>query len=143
MYSISELSEILSISKDTLRYYDKIDLFKPKRGENKYRYYTEKDLLELKYIEVMKYAGLSLSEIKMILQNKAEESEESKQNTLKILCCKREELLRAISLYKIVLQIADDAIKTIEDKNHCSDIGKINSFVSEIYTNICKEENVK
>ena len=41
-YTVGEVSRITGVSKDTLRFYDKIDLFKPKYVDpgNGYRYYT-------------------------------------------------------------------------------------------------------
>lgn len=41
-YTIGEVSRITGVSKDTLRFYDKIDLFKPSfvDPQNGYRYYT-------------------------------------------------------------------------------------------------------
>ena len=49
-YSIQQVSELLRIPKDTLRYYDKLGLVSPSRGENRYRYYIEQDILDLQYI---------------------------------------------------------------------------------------------
>lgn len=64
-YTIQEVSSMLKVSKDTLRYYEKIGLVEPSRGSNHYRYYTEENVLELQYIEVMKYAHFTLGEIRM------------------------------------------------------------------------------
>ncbi len=41
MFLIGELAKLFNISTDTLRYYDKIGLLKPKYDkDNGYRYYT-------------------------------------------------------------------------------------------------------
>ena len=64
-YSIQQVSEVLQMPKDTLRYYDKLKLVSPSRGENRYRYYTERDILDLQYIETFKYADFSLAEIRL------------------------------------------------------------------------------
>ncbi|MFV0381597.1 MAG: MerR family transcriptional regulator [Breznakia sp.] len=74
-YSVLEVSKILKVSVYTLRYYDKINLLKPKRKRNNYRYYTNEDILKYKYIEVMKYAGMSLKDIKVIMRNKGNRKE--------------------------------------------------------------------
>lgn len=43
-YNIKEFSQLLGLSVDTLRYYEKCGLISPKRNEvNKYREYNEKD----------------------------------------------------------------------------------------------------
>ena len=43
-YTVGEVSRITGVSKDTLRFYDKIDLFKPKYVDpgNGYRYYIHR-----------------------------------------------------------------------------------------------------
>ncbi|MFL0196291.1 MerR family transcriptional regulator [Clostridium sp. WILCCON 0269] len=39
-YSIHQVSNLSQMSKDILRYYDKLGLICPKCSENRYRYYT-------------------------------------------------------------------------------------------------------
>ncbi len=70
MKTIKDVSIELNISKDTLRYYDKIGLITPMREDNNYRYYTEENIVDLKYIKVMKYGVMTLHYIKIILYNK-------------------------------------------------------------------------
>ncbi|MDR2106276.1 MAG: MerR family transcriptional regulator [Coriobacteriales bacterium] len=66
-YRIEEAAQFLGISKDTLRYYDRIGLVCPTRGENRYRSYTDRDLELLMNAQVMKYAGFTLKEIGLAL----------------------------------------------------------------------------
>ncbi len=66
-YSISEMCKLTGVSKDTLRYYDKINLITPKREASKYRTYNDKDVMLAKYIQVLKYIGYSLDEIREVL----------------------------------------------------------------------------
>jgi len=63
-YSIQEVARMLGMSKDTLRYYDKIGLVKPVREGNRYRMYSPDDLIDLMNIQIMQYAGFTLEEIK-------------------------------------------------------------------------------
>lgn len=63
-YSIKEVSKILGIPKDTLRYYDRIGIVSPSRGHNSYRRYSKEDLVDLMNIQIMQYADFSLEEIK-------------------------------------------------------------------------------
>ena len=69
LYTIGALAKMVSISTDTLRYYDEIGLFKPIRtsSETGYRYYTADQAADLARIMELKYYGFSLSEIKNIL----------------------------------------------------------------------------
>lgn len=67
--SIGEVSKIFKISKDTLRYYDKIDILKPEINENnKYRFYDLKDLEQLGLIIGIKSLGVSLLDIKNTIE---------------------------------------------------------------------------
>ena len=66
LYKIGDFASISGISIRTLRYYDDIDLFKPKEVDlfTNYRYYTIEQLDELKLINELKEIGFSLEEIK-------------------------------------------------------------------------------
>lgn len=66
LYKIGDFSNISGISIRTLRYYDDIELFKPKEVDlfTNYRYYTIEQLDDLKLINELKEIGFSLEEIK-------------------------------------------------------------------------------
>ena len=55
---------MLGLSKDTLRYYDRIGIVSPSRKDNRYRRYSRDDLIDLMNIQIMRYADFSLDEIK-------------------------------------------------------------------------------
>ncbi len=69
MMTIKTLSEQLNISAHTIRYYEKIGLIQPKRGDNKYRHYHEADVFNLILIQVLQYAQFELKEIKIIIDS--------------------------------------------------------------------------
>lgn len=66
MYKIKDFSIISNTSIVTLRYYDEIDLFKPKYVDyySGYRYYENSQLKEINKINKLKSFGLTLDEIK-------------------------------------------------------------------------------
>lgn len=66
-----EMAKLHGISKQTLQYYDRIDLLKPREiGEtNQYRYYTLDQFEELEVILSLKELGMKLQEIKRYLKN--------------------------------------------------------------------------
>lgn len=66
-YRISEISDIIGISSNTLRYYDKIGLLKSSKKENGYRFYTEKDVWSLLDILYCKKISMSLEEISELI----------------------------------------------------------------------------
>lgn len=71
LYKIGDFSLITGVSIRTLRYYDSIDLFKPKEIDlfTNYRYYSEEQIEEFKIITNLKECGFSLEEIKEYWNN--------------------------------------------------------------------------
>lgn len=70
MYSIGEISKIVNISIDALRYYDEIRLLKPCHIDksSRYRYYSEDQVKDLIFIVELKRYGFTLDAIKELLQ---------------------------------------------------------------------------
>lgn len=68
-FMVGEMAKLHGISKQTLQYYDRIDLLKPKEigGDNQYRYYTLDQFEQLDTILSLKDLGMKLSEIKHYL----------------------------------------------------------------------------
>ena len=86
---IGEFAERTGISKDTIRYYEKMDLLHPEI-KNKHRDYSNHDIDIMETILKLKQTGFSLQEIKMLFewskntdQNKKLTDEEI-QNVLRI-----------------------------------------------------------
>ncbi|WP_419392859.1 MerR family transcriptional regulator [Cytobacillus praedii] len=68
-YSIKEASEKTGLTGDAIRYYEKIDLLPyAKRKQNGHRIYDEEDIEIMKLIICLKKTGMSLNEMKNILQ---------------------------------------------------------------------------
>ncbi len=136
MKTIKEVSDELSISKNTLRYYDKVGLVKPIRHSNKYRYYTEDHIRELKYILVMKYGGISLSEIKTILDNRRDKC--NLESSVSILNNKKTELKEHIDKLGNILNLLNVTTDLIATKVD-NDDSEIVLLVDKIYDSIDKE----
>ena len=67
-YLIGDVAKYLSLSRDTLRYYDKLGIVSPKKDEgNGYRYYNMDDIITLSYVMILKDVGISLDDIKEII----------------------------------------------------------------------------
>lgn len=123
--TISEVSKKLDITKDTLRYYDKIGLVVAKRNENKYRYYTSENILELQYIEVMKYVGFNLKEIKQIITNMRNCNNEDLLDTQQLITYQIENIKKTINIYQDILNMmnkADDLLKKKESPIYSNQI---------------------
>lgn len=72
-YKTNEVCKLHNITKKTLLYYDKIDLFKPDYIDetNNYRYYARENFPILKQIIYLKNIGMNLNEIKHLLNNRS------------------------------------------------------------------------
>jgi DNA-binding transcriptional MerR regulator len=88
IYSIGEISKLVKISPDTLRYYNEIQLLNPDyiNPSNNYRFYSEKQVEKLLYIIDLKECGFNLDDIKIILnlndKTKMRQIFEKKKNDL-------------------------------------------------------------
>lgn len=68
---IGELSKRSQLSRDTIRYYEKLGLFKmgmKKNVDNNYKYYSLEILERLRQIQMLKKCGFTLQEIRILLQ---------------------------------------------------------------------------
>lgn len=77
MYRIGLFSQITKVTIKTLRYYDSINLIKPKKIDEQtgYRYYTSDQIDDMYKILCFKQLGLSIQEIKDLIQNKQNDIE--------------------------------------------------------------------
>ena len=66
LYTIGQISKLCNIPIKTLRFYDEEGVLQPEMRdvENNYRYYSEKQLLQIIFIKELKILGLSLDDIK-------------------------------------------------------------------------------
>lgn len=73
LFTIGEISKLFDINSKTLRYYDEIDLFKPRliNKENGYRYYSTEQFEQLNTIKYLKALGTPLNKIKQHLDNRS------------------------------------------------------------------------
>lgn len=70
---VKDLSKLTGVSVQTLHHYDKIGLLEPSvRFANRYRSYSERDLLKLQQIIALKFFGFELSQIKAILEEEVD-----------------------------------------------------------------------
>lgn len=65
---IGELSQQMNLSRDTIRFYEKMELIQPLVRNNGYKDYPEQTLQQLKLIQTAKNLGFTLAEIRQITQ---------------------------------------------------------------------------
>jgi MerR family transcriptional regulator, thiopeptide resistance regulator len=68
-YRIGEFAELAGVTVRALHHYDRIGLLKPQRGSSGSRLYRLEDLERLVQIAALKFLGIPLREIKLLLKN--------------------------------------------------------------------------
>lgn len=141
LYSIQEVSRILGIPKETLRYYDRIGIVSPSRENNRYRRYSKNDLIDLMNIQIMQYADFSLDEIKGKFGFHRMDNVDSShcKEVAAFLEAKHVQTRKKIAHLEKVSQLLLVAAETLRDFNQESD-QRLAEFVREIYQDIRKKE---
>ena len=69
--TISKTAKLVGTTSETLRHYDRIGLVKPSKLDEwtNYRYYTSQDIVRLNTIKALQFMGMSLKDIKQILNS--------------------------------------------------------------------------
>lgn len=110
LYTISEFARLTGVKKQTLLWYDKIDLFKPSKiAPNGYRYYALNQFDLFSVIRSFKNIGMSLTEIKSIIQNRNPISSQ------KIFTQQLQKIKNDIVLQENLSASLQQRIKTIQD----------------------------
>jgi DNA-binding transcriptional MerR regulator len=76
MYRIGEFSKMSKTTIKALRYYDEVGLLRPELVDDftGYRFYTTTQLIKLHHIQGLRQIGLSIDEIKLIMDGRSAES---------------------------------------------------------------------
>ena len=71
MFTVGEFARLAQVSRRLLRYYDEIGLLKPSHTDRftGYRYYCAEQLPQLNRILALKDLGLSLEQIRRVIQD--------------------------------------------------------------------------
>lgn len=126
MFQIGELAKRCGVSSDTLRFYEKNALIKPAgRSESGYRLYDEANQQQVHFILKAKALGLSLDEIKELLDIKLEATEHSCAEVKSITSAKLkliDEKIAELTRIRAVLKKINDACcgDSDDDASHCS-----------------------
>ncbi|KGY11339.1 zinc-responsive transcriptional regulator [Vibrio tubiashii] len=133
MFQIGELAKRCNVTADTLRFYEKNHLIKPAgRSDSGYRLYNEDNQRQVHFILKSKQLGLSLDEIRELLEIKLEATEHScaevkaiTSTKLSVIDGKISELKRIRTALK---KINDACCGHIDDNaSHCSILGALES----------------
>src|SRR5579871_829674 len=95
-YSVQKFAQITGVTVKALRHYDRLGLLKPTRTGAGYRMYTDRDLERLQQIVALKFLGLSLKQIKTVLDRPPLQLGDALRLQRKVLEEKQWHLTRAI-----------------------------------------------
>ena len=116
-YTVNKLAKLSGVSPRTLRHYDDIGLLKPAfHGDNKYRYYEEKQILLLQQILFFRELGFPLSDIKRVLNSddfNQLESLKTHKATLKSKLERTESMIKTID--KTILHLKGKLTMNVEE----------------------------
>ena len=112
--TIKQLEQQLEIPRATIRFYEKENLICPQRKGNLYREYSDKDVVILKKIIILRKIGLSVSDIKKLLDGKCSLQSLLEKNIFE-LKHQIKELEGAISITKIMQNKNEDIFSLDED----------------------------
>ena len=129
MLRIGEFSRIGQVSVKTLRYYDTVDLLKPCQVDSAtgYRYYSFDMLPKLNRILALKELGLSLDQIKQLLDDDL-----SAEQLRGMLRFKQVEIQQQLADEKEKLALVEARLKMIEQENIMPDYDVVIKTVDPI-----------
>lgn len=121
-YTVKKLSELSGVTIRTLHFYEEIGLLKPAyHGSNGYRYYEEKELLQLQQILFFKELGFSLKQIQKVVGK-------DDFNQLSALYSHRKSLNREWEKIGVLLETIDKTIKHMKGKKKMKDKEMFDGF---------------
>jgi DNA-binding transcriptional MerR regulator len=111
-YKIKEIANILDLSTEMIRYYEKMGVVKPKRDNSNYRVYDNMDLLSI-------MEAMQLKELNVRIKNISEiKSNEYTQNAISYYKKSKEKLLFDIEYMKLKVKRLDDLIERYQTSNY-------------------------
>lgn len=126
MFQIGELAKRCQVTADTLRFYEKNQLIKPAgRSSSGYRLYNESNQQQVNFIIRAKDLGLSLEEIRELLEIRLEATEHSCAEVKAITSAKLDlidEKIGELTRIRTALRKINDACcgHVDDDASHCS-----------------------
>jgi DNA-binding transcriptional MerR regulator len=97
VYRVQDFAELAGVTVRALHHYDRLALLQPKRTGAGYRLYCLRDLERLEQIVALKFLGLSLKQIKTLLDRETRGLSETLRSQRKALEEKRRRLDQAIT----------------------------------------------
>ena len=101
LYKAHEFADLTGVTVRALHHYDRVGLLKPQRSTSGYRLYSLGDLERLEQITALKFLGIPLKEIKILLEAGPLTLSESLRLQRRALTSKRDLMSRAIHAIEV------------------------------------------
>ena len=133
---IKDFAKKYQIQTDTIRYYEKENILKPKRRDNGYREYDEDCEKQLQLIIVLKQLGFTIKEIQQLLLLKAEPiSTECNSSTVLLFEQKIIKLEEKIQFYKQASKLLQTVKELINEEKYVENKAVIENLILELFEN--------
>lgn len=134
--NIQETAILTNLTKETIRYYEKVGLLMPQRQINGYRDYQSKDIKDLHFIRKMKLLNVPLADIAVLIKLKNQETSFiCKKETLRFIDTFSEQLNEQRRLLNTAASIVNqirDIVETPEGGDEKQVIALLEKFEGEI-----------
>ncbi|HCM87231.1 MULTISPECIES: MerR family transcriptional regulator [Enterococcus] len=138
MWTIKEFSQLTGVSPVALRYYDKEKILPSKRLANGYRSYDQTDLLIVKNLVVLKYAGFSLEDIKTMTSLYHEpEGQACNDQANEVLTRNLQEMKERIKLFNQIIEVVEGIMPLFENHElYKLNQSELNQSIDQIFDQI-------
>src|ERR1700723_2006248 len=120
-YRVGEFAKLAGVTVRALHHYDRIGLLKPQRAGSGFRVYDLKDMERLEQIAALKFLGIPLKEIKLLLKRGPLTLADSLHMQREALAEKRRLIDRAL----VAIEAAEKAIQAEQTQVGQTQAGQI------------------
>lgn len=111
--NIKQVSQETQISKDTLRYWEKVGLITDvSRNSSGYRDYTEQQLQQIEYVKCMRAARISIEAL-LEYTKLSQQGSETLAIRKQILIAQRKQIVAQLEHFQTMLELLDKKIEKI------------------------------
>ncbi len=134
---IKEFSQKMRVSVDSVRYYEKLGLIRPKRLSNGYRKYDDKCEKDIQLIVVLKQVGFSLKEVQRLLTIGAQPiSAECNDESVQLFEHKLEGIRQKIQFWEKAYGTLEEIKELMSDGKFKENASFIEQMIQDIYLQI-------
>jgi MerR family transcriptional regulator, Zn(II)-responsive regulator of zntA len=131
---IKDFAKKYHIQTDTIRYYEKEGILRPKRRENGYREYDKECEKQIQLIIVLKELGFTLKEIQQLLVLRDEPiSTECNNSTVYLFEQKIEKLEEKIQFYQRALNLMRTVNELVNEEKYKENKAVVEELISVLF----------